>query len=135
MASVIRGTAGVAPGSIPVVLREICLFSSCLCGFPSGTHQCLVDWTVSCDGLVACAESFPIPHPGTDGPPMTRIGNKWMEGLICYGLLEKITEMHIKRAAFLCAHISAFSNEMPAPVKGPTINNEKGYFRCAATKV
>lgn len=65
---------------------------------------------------------------------MTRIGNIWMEGLIFYGLLEKITELFIKRAAFLCAHISAFSNEVPAPVKDPTINKEKGYFRCAATR-
>lgn len=39
---------------------------------------------------------------------MTRVGNIWMEGLIFYGLLEKITELFIKRAAFLCAHISAF---------------------------
>lgn len=81
MASVIRGTAGVAPGSIPVVLCENCMFA-CLCGFPSGKHQCLVDWTVSCDGLVTCAESFPVPHSGTDGPPMTQIENIWMEGLI-----------------------------------------------------
>lgn len=84
---------------------------------------------------MTCAESFPIPHPGTDGPTKTRISNIWMEGLILYGLLEKITEMYIQRAAFLCAHISAFSNEVPAPERGPTINKEKGFFRCAVTKV